>query len=250
MHLPRLPRPGPRDGLRSARAKIIAAGVLVAVSACRFGFDELAPDAVVELDPPTNPPNAPADAAVASPPDARPDAAPGCTTVGPRTPKVASNGPGSASWSNPEAVLVLDGSGCDTLTASGAVVRLFPFGATTSSALRAADFGFAIPSGATVTGVEVQIRKCARLPFIGDGAVQLIIGGSIAGADKQQGTWPLSYAITTYGGGSDTWAATLSPDTVNRSDFGVAVSARYTATSGNSDAAIDHITMSVTYCGG
>lgn len=107
-------------------------------------------------------------------------------------------------------------------------------------------FGFSIPSGQSIVGVTVEIRRMA--PFqendITDTDVQLVIGGAATGDDKASGSyWPWnSYQYASYGGASDTWGLSITRSQVNASDFGVSLK----ATAATDTGYVDHIRVTVT----
>lgn len=100
-----------------------------------------------------------------------------------------------------------------------------------SDYLRATNFSFSVPSGATVDGVEVQIHKEGETSVQYDEYVYLVEGGSIISGceNKAQSTpWPeTTPATSTYGGTSDTWSCSLSDTIVNSSTFGVQIMAEH-----------------------
>lgn len=126
--------------------------------------------------------------------------------------------------------------------------------ATTSYYLKATDFGFSIPSTATIDGIVVEVDRYRYTPTSGecnDHRVRIIKGGSIGSTDKAVGTnWPGTDTDTyqSYGGSTDKWGETWSYSDINSSNFGVAVSAQ--RVSGIADARIDHIRITVHYTDG
>jgi hypothetical protein len=113
--------------------------------------------------------------------------------------------------------------------------------------LKAQNFGFSIPSSATIDGIVVEID---RRDFAGDAQDQEVrlynASGTLAGDDKQTAdSWPASLAIATYGSSSDTWSISPTPAMVNDPDFGVALIVL--ANSANTDIAVDFIRVTVHY---
>ena len=100
-----------------------------------------------------------------------------------------------------------------------------------SDYLRATNFSFSVPSGATVDGVEVQINKEGETSVQYDEYVYLVEDGLIISGceNKAQSTpWPeTTPATSTYGGTSDTWSCSLSDTIVNSSTFGVQIMAEH-----------------------
>lgn len=112
------------------------------------------------------------------------------------------------------------------------------------------NFGFSVPAGATITGIEVKINKAAQP--VGDGGmkdqnINIIKGGAIGSTNrKDNGTWGTTLAYTTYGTSTDMWGETWTPAEVNASDFGIALTVKKTG-NGTKVAEIDHITITVHY---
>lgn len=115
---------------------------------------------------------------------------------------------------------------------------------------RSTNFGFAIPSGATIDGIVVEIEKSQQFGSgnAQDEDVYIVKGGSPVGDDNAAaGNWPSSDAYTTYGGASDLWGTTWSDTDINASTFGVQIRALAT---GFVDARIDHVRITVYYTEG
>lgn len=126
---------------------------------------------------------------------------------------------------------------------------------SSSNTLQATNFGFSIPSGATINGITVEIeRKSNRgSPTLVDASVKLIKGGTVSGTDKASAsTWPTADAYATYGSSSDLWGLTLTDSDVNASNFGVSLRVKQSPTGGKltATANVDHIRITVTYTGG
>jgi hypothetical protein len=117
-----------------------------------------------------------------------------------------------------------------------------------SQELTVTNFGFSVPGGNTVVGVEVAIeRKGEVLGAIQDSTVKLIKGGSVVGDNKASADfWPDSDGTKPYGSSSDAWGVSLSDSDVNASNFGVHVKV-FNATKAIRAASVDHITITVHY---
>ena len=91
----------------------------------------------------------------------------------------------------------------------------------TSGDLDASNFGFTIPTGATINGVVVKIdRKASASSAIQYTGVTLSAGGT---TKTPGGLWITSVVTDTIGSSSDLWGATLTPTIVNNSSFGVTI---------------------------
>jgi len=121
--------------------------------------------------------------------------------------------------------------------------------------LKATNFGFSIPDGATINGIYVEIKKRASYAEasknVKDKYIKIVkSNGSIGTTDNANtvSLWPTTMAYSGYGGSSDKWGETWSSSDINDSDFGVVVSAVGTAS--RLDFVIgyvDHIRITVDY---
>lgn len=169
-------------------------------------------------------------------------------TAGPNAPGTMANDSavGSHTWSTPNNSKVSD----NTYTTSSA-----SFAADTNY-LKATNFGFAIPSGATINGVSVSFerKKVVGAPnSVLDSVVKLVKGGTVSGTNKSAGaTWNNTEGTVTFGGAADLWGLTLTDTDVNASTFGVVLSATMAAITGKSAcvAYVDFISITIDYTAG
>ncbi|MHA2031369.1 MAG: hypothetical protein ACW99Q_18490, partial [Candidatus Kariarchaeaceae archaeon] len=114
--------------------------------------------------------------------------------------------------------------------------------------LRAIDFGFDIPTGSTINGIEVGMDRKATISSIKDYDVRLRNSSGQVGLNKSKsGYWDLTDddSYTLYGGSSDTWGASWSVSEINAATFGIDIAIKnYGATN---EASIDHIQIKVYY---
>ncbi|HEX8014007.1 MAG TPA: hypothetical protein VF465_02125, partial [Flavobacterium sp.] len=157
-----------------------------------------------------------------------------------KAPTAATNGSGTA-WTNPTSVYANDNS-----------YARVTLNSATSAAIRATGYDFsAIPNNATITNVEVIIGRYASNTFsIRDVTLNLIVGGSIAGASNLANTaasWGTSESAVSYSDSPGNWGyGSLTVAQVKASTFGVSFSVR--EYNGNSRTAyVDYINLSVTY---
>jgi hypothetical protein len=147
------------------------------------------------------------------------------------------NSIGTVSWSNPGNVTAEDGSDASA-------------GQGTSHYLKATNFGFSIPSGSSVDGITVEVKKRADAGVgpVTDNAARIVKGGTIGSTDRSQGgNWPTSDTYATYGGSSDLWGESWSASDINASNFGFALSA---SVGTSSIANIDYVRVTVKYSAG
>ncbi len=118
--------------------------------------------------------------------------------------------------------------------------------------LKLTNFGFAIPAGATIDGVQLQIRN-AGIPtgtgFFAWNAVRLVnASGTIGTANKATGTLNSSPTTTTFGGSADTWTGEASAIDWNDADAGCAISIGTTPTiTGDSYLYVYWVQIVITY---
>ncbi len=157
------------------------------------------------------------------------------------------SGTGSIAWSSTGNVATNDG----TYALAGGITT-----PDTTHYLKATNFGFSIPVGATINGIVVQWIKLSDentfAAFIKDNAVRIVKGGTIGSTDKSigtdwayQGAGPGSY--TSYGSSSDLWGGTWTASDINSSTFGAAISAKCSATCTNANAYLDNVIITVYY---
>jgi len=168
---------------------------------------------------------------------------------GPNFPSAAQNGAesGAVAWTNPGNIKVEDG-----VNATAAVnTTISQHGS--SKSLFASNFGFAIPAGATITGIKVEWKQAGTGGnSIQDASVKLNQAATAVGTDHSSGTfWPSALTWRSYGGAADLWGLTLAPADVNDSGFG----AQIRVTEGIGDgagyvASVDAVRMSIYYSTG
>lgn len=145
---------------------------------------------------------------------------------------------GTAIWSTPTNAKTSDN--VYTASAGGR------YGAT-SHYLKSTNFGFSVPTGATVDGIIVQIERKPNNPnVISDSRVSIVKAtGAIGTTNKKiAGYWPTTEAYYTYGSSSDKWGETWTSANINDADFGVVLS---TSMAANAVATVDHVRITVYY---
>ncbi len=171
----------------------------------------------------------------------------GADTGGPNSSGLAiSTGPGQ-SWSGLPNVGISDDNRAEAFLKSTK---------KTSEYLKATNFGFSIPTGADILGIEIGVERNGECTwFLGwhcrikDEAVRVVKGGSIGAEDKSKSSmWPRFDSSAIYGDSTDLWSETWTAADINSSDFGLAIRARYTGMlSSYKKASIDHVQISVYY---
>ena len=165
---------------------------------------------------------------------------PGCVdkTVTKRGGTAAGTPASLAFWLRPEGALVAE----DDSIAEARIAAVFQPGP-----LVVKRFGFALPPGAYVRGVEVEVRRRGETG-IRDDSVRLVVASAPSGEDqKRPGAWDEAFETVEYGGRSDRWGLPLTAAIVSTEGFGVAFNARFDG-AGNGVAEVDAIVLTVTYC--
>ena len=119
-------------------------------------------------------------------------------------------------------------------------------GAGNSDRLTGSNFGFAIPTDATILGIELILSKYPWGGFsVADVDVKLNKGGSAVGDNKaKSGDWAINQNDYTYGSSTDLWGTTWTPAEINASGFGAYIK----CTKVNSgDAAVYYMYIKVFY---
>ncbi|HEY6162716.1 MAG TPA: T9SS type A sorting domain-containing protein [Bacteroidia bacterium] len=174
-------------------------------------------------------------------------------TAGPNNPAMGTCVPGSAClacpgsvWNSPANVIAQDNSlATCVLTPNG---QCFQSNCFYSRYLYASNFGFNIPTGATIDGVTVDIyRAPGNVNSVADSSVRLVQNNLPAGMNKAMaGTWPQTAAYYTYGSASDTWGLILTPADINDMNFGVYLRI-YNVNNNTLTPFVDHIRITVDY---
>lgn len=147
---------------------------------------------------------------------------------------------GTIAWTNPQFAEVADGQYAVANLGSSQV----------SYYLFCQQFGFTIPTGATVVGIQVDVlvAEGSGAADITDSTVKLyIVGTGFTGLNRATGaTLPSIAQYVTYGGPSDLWGLTPAPSDINQSLFGVGYST-VNAGAFASSANVDFVRMTVYY---
>lgn len=120
--------------------------------------------------------------------------------------------------------------------------------------VKTTNYGFNVPSNATINGIVVEVKKFryqAAPPdqTCKDYSVKMVKGGTTSGTDKASASaWGTSLAYATYGSSSDLWGLSWSPSDINSTGFGVSFSASIpNASPSTTYAYVDHIRITVYY---
>ena len=149
-------------------------------------------------------------------------------------------GAGLSAWTNPGNAL-----------SSNNVDATVSVNGNTSQALACTSYGFSIPAGVTITGIEVHVERSSSSTNNGGSrdSSLLLLGGVLTGSNLATATtYPTADAVETHGGATATWGNTWTPAQINAAAFGAAL--RVTKPSGGGAAhtvSVDHIQITVYY---
>src|SRR3990167_9127597 len=128
---------------------------------------------------------------------------------------------GTVAWTNPNNSQASDDT-YTTITLGQLVISHY---------IKATNFGFSIPAGATIDGIIVTVARkanaAAGIKNIQDQEIFIIKADATLGTTNKGATttnWPTTEADATYGSSSDLWDETWSAENINDTDFGVAIS--------------------------
>lgn len=123
---------------------------------------------------------------------------------------------------------------------------------TTSRYLQCTGYNFAIPTGATITGITVRVERRSSSTANGgsrDAAMRLVKAGLIGATDRATATiYTTADVIEAHGGATDLWGTTWTPAEINAANFGAAFAAtKPSATGAAHTIRVDHISITVDY---
>lgn len=144
-----------------------------------------------------------------------------------------------------------DGSSWTVLTSNNATC-FYVKGNTlaTSYYLKATNYGFSIPTGATINGILVEIEKRTQAGgHIWDDRVRIVTSAGSFGSTEKSTNAKLTDTDTyaSYGGASDLWGETWTPADINHINFGVAYAAQGADQGANQYPQVDHFRITVYY---
>lgn len=166
---------------------------------------------------------------------------------GPNNPGTGANDSsfGTTSWANPGNIVSSNDSYASIT---------FGTGTGTSWYLKGTNFGFSIPTGATINGIVVEIERKRGGTFVAgfpkDNSVKIVKSdGSIGSTNKASATqYPTTDTYATYGSSSDLWGETWTYSDINDADFGVVLATDIQVPSeAIGVTSVDHIRITVYY---
>ena len=147
---------------------------------------------------------------------------------------------GVTSWTNPDNAKTSDSS---YATSSGNYEQ--------TEYLKATNFSFSIPNGATINGIVVEIeRKSSNINTVGGLAedIKIVKGGVISATDLGVASyWPTTDTYASYGSSVNLWGESWESSDINSSGFGVVLT---TLIENSATASVNHIRITVYYTEG
>ena len=150
---------------------------------------------------------------------------------------------GTVAWSSPGNVTASDDSRATAVTTAG----------QTTQYLKATNFGFSIPSGATINGIVVEFEVSAT---VGSGSrderIRIIKGETIGSTDNRvlSPLYSTTDSYVTRGSSSDLWGESWTDSDINSSTFGVAIACKNIFIKLGTTIRIDHVRITVYYTAG
>jgi hypothetical protein len=116
-----------------------------------------------------------------------------------------------------------------------------------SYVLKATQFGFAVPSTATISGIQIDVDRFSNVGSAKDIVIQLTKDGTARVGTNMAvaGNWPAVSTMATYGGSASLCGTTWTPAEINAATFGVHLVTQ--ATADNSQVFVDYIRVTVYY---
>lgn len=166
------------------------------------------------------------------------------SVAGPQNPgTMTNNTSGDIGWTNPSNVQYSDDI-YSTISLSGI--------SNLSHDLLTTNYGFSIPSGATINGIIVEVEKKNVPDGLGgqtdDTSAKMIKGGTITGNNKAiAGNWSTTESFVSYGASNDLWGTSWTYTDINASNFGFAFQVTGSGTLGRGNPHVDNIRITVYY---
>lgn len=151
---------------------------------------------------------------------------------------------GTLAWTNPS-----NGSTSDDAYATAAL-QAPPAPNTNTQYLKALDFGFDIPTGATINGIEVsrEVSKNNNPLVISEAAARIVKGGTIGTTNKSVAD-NMTTTDTDYVSGSETdlWGETWTAADINATNFGCALRYQSSGAGADTTVQVDSVMITVFY---
>ncbi len=117
--------------------------------------------------------------------------------------------------------------------------------------LRCTNFGFNIPTGAIIKGIKVTMNKdtIQGANLMKDYSVKIVKNGAYGTTDKAitDTYWPMEASNVYYGSSTDLWGEEWTAEEINYDNFGVAIAVQNIGGTGEEEAHIDYLEITVYY---
>lgn len=146
---------------------------------------------------------------------------------------------GIDAWSNPDNAKASDNVYATRGTSNNAI---------TSHFLKATNFGFLIPTGATINGILIEVERKTSSSNCVDVTAKIVKANGNFGTTNRADTvtkWTNIDTYKSYGSSSDLWGESWLAEDINDTNFGFGIS--NWISSGGNTASIDHIRITVYY---
>lgn len=166
-------------------------------------------------------------------------------TAGPNFPATGADDAsvGTRTWTNTGNIFAKDASYASTTAA-------VTFSSNPSHYLKATNFGFSIPSGATINGITAVYTRCGSGLPCKDQNVKLVKAGTIVGTSQPLvGNWNPSGIMRddTLGGTSNLWGTSWTDTDINDSGFGIVMNCVSSSFKASTTPRVDSVTLSIDY---
>lgn len=155
---------------------------------------------------------------------------------------VDATGVGTIAWTNPGRAVASDNSRATAAVNDSEITHY----------LQCTGYGFAIPTGATINGIIVNVERnssstTATVPT--DAQVRLLKAGVIGATNRATAnSYTGTDLVEAHGSATDLWGDTWTPANINAANFGAAFAAQKPGTAGGSrTVSVDHIQIVVDY---
>jgi hypothetical protein len=158
-----------------------------------------------------------------------------------RAAKVLETTTNEVGWSSVNKALAEDGAVATTTLLSDQ---------RSSGSLVLNDFAAAVPPGAAISGVTLDVKRSATAADqLQDTALFLRLGAAVIGSNRASAAfWPIARTATSYGGPSDRWSAPLTANDVNSGKLGAELTVAHASGTGAAAPEVDSAVMTVHYC--
>lgn len=151
-----------------------------------------------------------------------------------------------AKWIDPENVKFTDNQLCSSTLQPN--MTCFQDQCYWSRYLDCQNFGFSIPGGALIKGIQLDLTGFSNInSSIIDNEIFLLKNNLISGSNMAlSGYWPITTTLRSYGGGTELWGTTWTATDIDSANFGVYIKVK-NMTSLTPTVYIDGISITVTY---